>query len=67
MITDWLQAESFSQSCSALPLISLDLCLTRPSSQGPELLLGLRNNRPAQGVWITPGGRIPRTSGCDGG
>jgi colanic acid biosynthesis protein WcaH len=58
MRTSWLSAEAFSAACAALPLVSLDLCLTRPGPQGPELLLGLRNNRPAKGWWFTPGGRI---------
>jgi len=58
MSTNWLSAEAFSAACAALPLVSLDLCLTRPGPQGHELLLGLRNNRPAQGWWFTPGGRI---------
>ncbi len=54
----WLSPDQFSQACAALPLVSLDFCLTRPSPSGPELLLGLRNNRPAQGWWFVPGGRI---------
>ena len=54
----WLSKESFSQACAALPLVSIDLLVTRPGTQGRELLLGLRNNRPAQGWWFTPGGRI---------
>ena len=57
----WLSSEQFSQACAALPLVSLDFCLLRPSCSGAaghELLLGLRNNRPAQGWWFTPGGRI---------
>lgn len=57
----WLSSKQFSQACAALPLVSLDFCLLRPSCSGAtglELLLGLRNNRPAQGWWFTPGGRI---------
>ena len=38
--------------------MSLDFRLLRPGAAGFELLLGLRNNRPAQGWWFTPGGRI---------
>lgn len=53
-----MTTEQFSQACGALPLVSLDFCLLRPGVAGPELLLGLRNNRPAQGWWFTPGGRI---------
>jgi colanic acid biosynthesis protein WcaH len=54
----WLSQDTFSAACAALPLVSIDLFVSRPSSQGLELLLGLRNNRPAQGWWFTPGGRI---------
>lgn len=36
------------------PLVSIDLLLFR----GDEVLLGLRNNRPAKGFWFVPGGRI---------
>lgn len=54
----WLSEQVFSSACAALPLVSIDLMITRPSHQGRELLLGLRNNRPAQGWWFTPGGRI---------
>lgn len=57
----WLSEEVFSSACSALPLVSIDLMVTRPSDQGRELLLGLRNNRPAQGWWFTPGGRIRKS------
>lgn len=55
---NWLSSELFTDACSALPLVSIDLMLTRPGIDGDELLLGLRNNRPAQGWWFTPGGRI---------
>lgn len=54
----WLSEEDFSSACSALPLVSIDLMITRPGDRGRELLLGLRNNRPAKGWWFTPGGRI---------
>ncbi len=54
----WLSEAVFSTACSALPLVSIDLMVTRPGDQGRELLLGLRTNRPAQGWWFTPGGRI---------
>lgn len=54
----YLSQETFTQACAALPLVSVDLMITRPASQGREVLLGLRNNRPAQDWWFTPGGRI---------
>ncbi len=47
--------EEFVQLVCALPLVSVDLVLVR---DGREILLGLRNNRPAQGSWFVPGGRI---------
>ena len=53
-----LSKEVFSRACAALPLVSIDLMITRPGDQGRDLLLGLRNNRPAQNWWFTPGGRI---------
>ncbi len=37
------------------PLISIDLLV---HNQNDEYLLGLRRNRPAQGFWFVPGGRI---------
>lgn len=37
------------------PLVSIDLILK--NSQG-KVLLGYRNNKPAQGYWFVPGGRI---------
>ena len=61
----WLSEEQFSAACAALPLVSVDLMLTRVGTQGPELLLGLRNNRPAQDTWFTPGGRIRKGEPLD--
>ena len=40
---------------SAVPLVSVDLIIIR---DGHEVLLGLRNNRPAKNFWFVPGGRI---------
>ena len=54
----WLSTETFTDACSALPLVSIDLMITRPGKDGEELLLGLRTNRPAKGWWFSPGGRI---------
>lgn len=54
----WLPAEDFAAACAALPLVSVDLYLTQRVAHQPCLLLGLRNNRPAQGWWFTPGGRV---------
>ncbi|KAB2964119.1 NUDIX domain-containing protein [Zoogloea sp.] len=47
--------ERFVELVRALPLVSVDLVLVRDRR---EVLLGLRTNRPAQGSWFVPGGRI---------
>ncbi len=51
----WLSQEQFTSAVDALPLVSIDLCITDPEGR---LLLGLRRNTPAQGFWFTPGGRV---------
>jgi colanic acid biosynthesis protein WcaH len=38
------------------PLVSIDLIIELEG----RILLGLRNNRPAQGYWFVPGGRIAK-------
>lgn len=50
-----LEAELFKTVVAATPLISMDLIVRNTDGQ---ILLGLRNNRPAQGFWFVPGGRI---------
>lgn len=50
-----LEREAFLQVVRHAPLVSVDLIVVRG---GTEALLGLRNNRPAQGMWFVPGGRI---------
>ena len=49
-----LDAQTFLNVVANTPLVSIDLILQR----GDEVLLGLRNNRPAQNFWFVPGGRI---------
>ncbi|MEW6313531.1 MAG: GDP-mannose mannosyl hydrolase [Pseudomonadota bacterium] len=39
------------------PLVSLDFIVRNERN---EILLGLRNNRPAQGCWFVPGGRLAK-------
>ena len=51
----FLDAESFLNVVAATPLVSIDLVIVRG---GTEVLLGLRSNRPAQGSWFVPGGRV---------
>lgn len=53
----WLDAETFQTVVASTPLISIDLLVE--NEQG-EYLLGLRNNRPAQGYWFVPGGRVQK-------
>ena len=50
-----LANQDFARIIEATPLVSIDLVLRNP--QG-EVLLGRRRNRPAQGYWFVPGGRI---------
>lgn len=49
-----LDAQTFLNVVANTPLVSIDFILQR----GEEVLLGLRNNRPAQHFWFVPGGRI---------
>lgn len=51
----FLPAEKFKTVVDSTPLISIDLVVQ--NRQG-EILLGRRNNRPAQDYWFVPGGRI---------
>lgn len=57
----WLDEEHFNMAVKALPLISIDLCIVSDRN----ILLGKRNNRPAQGWWFTPGGRIRKGEAWD--
>lgn len=40
------------------PLVAIDLVVLRGQGAQAQVLLGLRRNRPAQGFWFVPGGRI---------
>lgn len=58
--TDWGATEIlpnplFTQVIAATPLVSMDLIVR---NERGEVLLGQRRNRPAQGYWFVPGGRI---------
>ena len=53
--TSTLDREVFLSLVDNAPLVAMDLVVVRG---GTEILLGLRNNRPAQGFWFVPGGRI---------
>ena len=50
-----LSNDVFLGVVDAVPLVAMDLVVLRG---GTEILLGLRNNRPAQGFWFVPGGRV---------
>ena len=51
----WLDRDTFRQIVSGTPLISIDLIVRNEHGQ---VLLGQRLNRPAQGYWFVPGGRV---------
>lgn len=51
----FLSKQRFSQVIENTPLVSIDLVIEDESGQ---VLLGERLNRPAQGFWFVPGGRI---------
>jgi colanic acid biosynthesis protein WcaH len=51
----WIAQEDFSRAVAALPLVSVDIVVV---NEKDEILLGLRNNRPAKGFWFTPGSRV---------
>jgi colanic acid biosynthesis protein WcaH len=57
-----LSDHDFLSVVANAPLVSIDLLVTR--SDG-ALLLGLRRNRPAQGYWFVPGGRIQKDESVD--
>jgi len=51
----WLSDDAFRQVVAHAPLVSLDFVVTNDKG---EWLLGQRVNRPAQGNWFVPGGRV---------
>ncbi|MCH4565432.1 GDP-mannose mannosyl hydrolase [Halomonas sp. EGI 63088] len=58
----WLSNSDFSQVVAHTPLVSLDFVITNASG---EWLLGQRFNRPAQGQWFVPGGRVRKDETLD--
>jgi len=50
-----LEKDRFLQVIDATPLVSIDLLVFNERN---EVLLGRRTNKPAQGFWFVPGGRI---------
>ena len=51
----FLEKETFKTVIASTPLVSIDLIVRNKAG---EYLLGYRNNKPAQGFWFVPGGRI---------
>ena len=51
-----LNYNTFLNVVDSTPLVSVDLLVVRNG----EVLLGLRNNRPAKDFWFVPGGRIQK-------
>lgn len=58
----WLSSETFCSVVASTPLVSIDLVVC---NQQGEILLGQRLNRPAQGFWFVPGGRILKNETLD--
>ncbi|ELP5730577.1 GDP-mannose mannosyl hydrolase [Vibrio vulnificus] len=54
-MTHRLDELTFKTVVASTPLVSMDLIVRNRHDQ---VLLGLRTNRPAQGFWFVPGGRI---------
>jgi len=50
-----LPLDEFQIVVKSTPLVSIDFVVRAPDG---KVLLGRRNNRPAQGYWFVPGGRI---------
>lgn len=57
-----LSESDFLQVVHLAPLVAIDLLVHDSSGR---YLLGLRNNRPAQGAWFVPGGRIHKGESLD--
>jgi colanic acid biosynthesis protein WcaH len=51
----FLEKETFKTVIASTPLVSIDLIVRNKVG---EYLLGYLNNKPAQGFWFVPGGRI---------
>lgn len=58
----FLEADAFRSIVASTPLVSIDLIVR---NQRGEILLGQRLNRPAQGCWFVPGGRIYKNENLD--
>lgn len=54
-VKTWIDAQTFQTVVDSTPLVSIDLLVRDGSGR---ILVGKRINRPAQGYWFVPGGRI---------
>lgn len=61
-MSTWLPKETFVTVIDATPLVSIDLVVRDEDGQ---VLLGCRLNRPAQGFWFVPGGRVRKNELLD--
>lgn len=61
-MSKFLEKERFLAVVNDMPLVSIDLIVTNENDQ---ILLGQRCNRPAQGYWFVPGGRIQKNEILD--
>ncbi|WP_430525403.1 GDP-mannose mannosyl hydrolase [Burkholderia vietnamiensis] len=57
-----LPLDTFLRIVDATPLVAIDLII---SNEDGAYLLGHRTNRPAQGFWFVPGGRIHKNERLD--
>ena len=58
----YLAIDTFKAVVANTPLISIDLVVQNDDG---EVLLGRRLNRPAQGFWFVPGGRVHKDETLD--
>lgn len=58
----FLEKERFLAVVNDTPLVAIDLIVVDETGQ---VLLGQRCNRPAQGYWFVPGGRIQKDESLD--
>jgi colanic acid biosynthesis protein WcaH len=54
----FLTSDTFATVIDATPLVSIDLLVR--NAQG-QVLLGYRDNKPAQHTWFVPGGRVRKS------
>ncbi|MBA4501510.1 GDP-mannose mannosyl hydrolase [Marinobacterium marinum] len=58
----WIDNDTFKTIVDTTPLVSIDLVVENANG---EILLGQRTNRPAQGYWFVPGGRVLKDESLD--